>query len=74
MALLANGTSQKGKGLSLKKGKEKRKKKKPKLDDVCHNCGDLGYWRDQLACPKCKEQEGQCVVMTTYPMINDSTG
>jgi len=58
VALLVNGTGQKNRGLSLKKEKEK-KKKKPKLDDVCYNCEDLGYWRNQLAYPKCKEQEGQ---------------
>ena len=55
IALLANSTGQKDGGLSLKKGKGKRKKKGPKLDNVCHNCRDLGYWRNQLACSKCKE-------------------
>ena len=43
ITLLANGTGQKGRGSSLKKEKEKKKKKRPKLDDICHDCGDLGY-------------------------------
>jgi len=59
MALLANGTGQKGGGLSSKKGKGKGKKKGPKPDDVCHGCRGLGHWRNQPVCPKRKEQEGQ---------------
>ena len=43
ITLLANGTGQKGRGSSLKKGKEKRKKKRLKLNDVCCNCGGLGH-------------------------------
>ena len=58
IALLANGTGQKGRDLSLKKGKEKEKKKGLKSNDICYNCGGLGHWKNQPAYPKCKEQEG----------------
>lgn len=59
MALLANGTGQKGGGLSSKKGKGKGKKKGPKPDDVCHGCRGLGHWRNQ---PVCLKQLGECEV------------
>jgi len=43
IALLANGTGQKGGDSSLKKGKGKRKKKRLKPHDICRNCGGLGH-------------------------------
>jgi len=57
MALLANSTGQKDRGLSLKKGKGKGKKKGPKPDKFCCDCGSLGHWKNQLVCSKYKEQE-----------------
>ena len=46
IALLANGTGQKDRGLSLKKEKEKKKKKGPKPNNIYHNCRGLGHWRN----------------------------
>ena len=55
MALMASSSQKE----SRSRKKLKKEKKKPKPDDICHDCGGLGYWRNQSAYPKQKENNSQ---------------